>query len=134
MALPFADQLPDLGITGGGIINVFAFIFIGILIAIVAVGVTIIIVLKLKFNKKIIIFEKINGRFEPTRKDRGMIQNLKGTGDTILYLKKFKKYLPTPELQTGRNTYWFAIREDGEWFNIGIEDIDDILNDINQAL
>jgi hypothetical protein len=53
-----------------------------------------------------------------------MVVPLENTGDSIFYLAKAKKYLPTPQIQTGRNTFWYAVRQDGEWINIGIEDID----------
>ena len=69
----------------------------------------------MKYNKKIVIFEKINGRFEPTRKDRAMELKFGRAGDTVFYLAKNRKYLPVPVIQTGRRKYWFAIREDGEW-------------------
>ncbi len=77
-----------------------------------------------KFNKKIVIFEKINGVFQPTRSDRASEVKLSTSGDTIFYLKKHKKYIPNPSIQTGIRTYWFFIREDDEWINFGLEDLD----------
>jgi len=78
----------------------------------------------LKFNKRIVIFEKINGRMEQTGIDKAMEVKYGQTGDYVIYLRKRKKYLAPPTIQTGKKTYWYAIREDGEWFNIGLEDID----------
>ena len=43
----------------------------------------------------------------------------------VLYLKKIKKFVPIPTIQTGRDEYWFFIRKDGEWINVGIEDFDE---------
>lgn len=77
-----------------------------------------------KFNKKLIIFEKINGRWEPTRRDKAMEKKLGSGGDTIFYLKKHRKHIPVPALQMGRRTYWMCIREDGEWINFELGDID----------
>jgi len=91
----------------------------------VIVGISVwIIINRLKFNKKIVIFEKINGQFEPIKKDRGMIMRHGKAGDTILFIKKLKKFQPTPTLQTGRNTYWFFLREDGELINFSPGDFD----------
>lgn len=81
--------------------------------------------MRLKFKKKIVIFEKINNRYEPAGTDTAMDFKVGLGGDTVLFLRKRKKYLPNPTIQTGRRSYWYAIREDGEWINIGIEDLDE---------
>lgn len=78
----------------------------------------------LKFNNKIIVWEKINGRWEITRRDKACVTSFGSSGDKVFFLKKARKYLPIGEIQTGRRTYWYAIREDQEWINIGMEDID----------
>lgn len=100
-------------------------IFFLALIVITIVGITLYVVLTgRKFNKQIIIWEKINGKWEITGRDKGMETKFGSVGDGVLYLKKRKKYLALPTIQTGRRVYWYAIREDGEWINIGLEDID----------
>lgn len=114
--------IPEISISG-----VFSFItwfIIFVVLAVIAAIVTYLIVMRLKFNKKIVIFEKINNRFEPTGSDLAMNFKVGLGGDTVFFLRKRKKYISTPRLQTGRRTYWYAIREDGEWINIGIEDVD----------
>lgn len=78
----------------------------------------------LKFNKKIIIFEKIGNNWTQTGRDKAQELKYGTAGDTVFYLQKRKKYLPRPELQTGKRVYWFAIREDGEWINFTPGDID----------
>lgn len=82
------------------------------------------VIQKRKFNKKIIIFEKIHNRWEPTRRDKAMEKKIGKSGDTVFYLKKHKKHIPVPSLQMGKRTYWIAIREDGEWINFDLADID----------
>lgn len=95
------------------------------IIFLVVVGVTtFILVYFKKFNKKIVLFEKINGIFQPVGKDRAMEVKLSTSGDTILYLAKAKKYLPNPSIQTGIRTYWYFVREDDEWINFGLDDLD----------
>jgi hypothetical protein len=78
----------------------------------------------LKYKMRIIVFEKINGRMEQTGTDKAMEVKYGSTGDYVIYLKKRKKYLAPPTIQMGKRTYWYCIREDGEWFNVGMEDID----------
>lgn len=76
------------------------------------------------FYKKIIIFEKVGGQIQVTKRDVGRDIRLGEAGDYIIYTRHFKKFLPPAEIQTGPNTFWYYIREDGEWINIGISDID----------
>ena len=78
----------------------------------------------MKYKMRIIVFEKINGRMEQTGTDKAMEVKYGQTGDYVIFLRKRKKYLAPPTIQMGKRTYWYCIREDGEWFNIGLEDID----------
>ena len=107
----------------------FAFIAILTVVIIIIVGGFVALwaiwyITKKKFNKTIKIFEKIDGRYKPTITDKAMERKMGDGGDTVFYLKKLKKIVPTPSIQTGINTFWFAKREDGELINIGMEDID----------
>ena len=103
-----------------GVVLIIAIIFL------VGVGfVTFLIVRKRKFNKKIVIWEKIDGQFKPTGKDRAMEIKWSTAGDTIFYLMNRKIYKPRPTIQTGPNTFWYFIREDGEWINFGPGDFDE---------
>lgn len=80
---------------------------------------------RLKFKYKVIIWEKVNGVMTITGRDRGMEFKVGESGDTAFKLLKRKKIVPMPTIQTGKNTYWFAIRSDREWLNIGIADINE---------
>ena len=112
------------GIDISGSISILAWFAIGILIAGVVGVIVYLIIREWKFNKKIIVFEKVNGKPEITKRDKAMEVKLGEGGDTVFYLKKAKKHIPLPSIQTGRNIYWFGVREDGEWINIGMDDID----------
>lgn len=131
--------MPDIGIeslkgyipSGSSIANAgssflywMVIIILIVMVAAIFIVIAVVIISRLKFNKKIVIYEKLNGRWEKKGKDRAMEIKYGSAGDTVFLLKKRKKYLPRPEEQTGRNEYWFGIRSDGEWINIGIEDID----------
>ncbi len=119
-----SDYLPDISFDTSGIgKGILLVIIIGFIVAVLSIS-FFFLLRYFKFNKKIIIWEKINNRYEITKRDKAQQMSLRGTGDTIFYLRKFKKYLPTPRIQTGRNVFWYVIREDGEWINIGMGDID----------
>ncbi len=117
------DVIPEISVSG--IFQFVTWFIIFIVLAVIAAIATYMIVMRLKFNKKIVIFEKINNRFEPAGTDQAMNFKVGLGGDTVFFLRKRKKYISTPRLQTGRRTYWMAIRGDGEWINIGIEDVDE---------
>lgn len=110
--------------TGSSILYWIVVIVFIVLFAAIMITIAVVIVIRMRFNKKIVIYDKINGRWERTGKDRATELKYGTAGDTVFLLRKRKKYLPRPEEQTGRKEYWFGIRGDGEWVNIGIEDID----------
>ncbi len=97
-----------------------------IIIILIIVGgiVGFIIIQRKKFKYKIIIFEKVDGKFQPARKDRAMELKVGRMGHICLYLQKHRVHRVMPKIQTGKRTYWFFIREDGQWINFGPGDFD----------
>lgn len=119
--IPSGDAASSFALSTVSIIT----IFVVIVLIMIIIGIAIYFILReFKFNKKIEIFAKRGNTWEKIGKDKGMVLKYGSAGDSILYLRKNKKYLPLPEIQVGKNLYWFAIREDNEWINIGMEDID----------
>lgn len=110
---------------GTGFVSIIAWVILAIVFLVIIGLVSFFVVKRLKFNKKIIVFEKIAGRWEPTKNDRAMEVKLSTGGDTIFYLSKSKKYLPNPSKQMGRRVYWYFIRQDGEWINFELGDLDE---------
>ena len=82
-------------------------------------------ILNKKYNKIITIFEKVGGEFVPIGKDRGMEVRYSNAGDTITYLRKRKRYIPNPQIQTGKRQYWFYVRSDDELINFGLSDLNE---------
>lgn len=120
-----ADSTGISALNLGTVANVLLWLFI---IAIVgfAVGIGTYLIIKwLKYKKKIVIFERIGSKFEPTRKDKGRLIHISNSGDEVLHIRKHDKYLPRPQIQTGKNTYWYFISDDGEWINFGPGDFDE---------
>ena len=110
--------------TMGSLMGAIGIFFVILLIAVLAGVLGYFIIQRKRYNKKIIIFEKINGRWQPSRKDTAMEIKVGDNNDTAFYLRKHKKHLPTPRLQMGNRVYWICIREDGEWINFDLKDID----------
>src|SRR6056297_4027857 len=86
---------------------------------------------KKTYNKKIQIFEEINGRAVPTRQYKAREMNIPNTSIKILRIKENKMFLPYPTIQTGSNNYLFFIRDDLEWINIGITNLNKKLTELD---
>lgn len=114
--------LPNIQIYGSALLSMIAwFVLIALFIGIAGV-----IIWKYydrkKFNNIIILFEKINGRWVDTFKDKAMEMPFGDLGMTILYAKKKKRAVPRPNLQSGIRKFYFRIRSDGNWENFELQD------------
>jgi len=77
-----------------------------------------------KYKHKIVIWEKVAGVIQVTGRDRAREIAVSTAGDIIFKTRRGKKYLPPPVYQTGWRTYFYYIREDGEWINFKMSDFD----------
>jgi hypothetical protein len=117
------DIAPSIQSFGLGAVDIIAYIIVSIIVlALVTTGI-IMFILNKKYNKIITIFEKVGGEFVPIGKDRGMEVRYSNAGDTITYLRKRKRYIPNPQIQTGKRQYWFYVRSDDELINFGLSDL-----------
>src|SRR3990167_4238345 len=105
--------------------NYLTYLIIIVLIMLVVGSIIVFMVYRMRFKYKIIIFEEINGNFEPSRTDKACEIKLSTAGDTLFYLSKHKKYLPNPSIQTGRRIFWYFVRSDDEWINFGLENFNE---------
>ena len=120
-----ADYIPNIGNKISLAVTLVTWLILLVVFTLVAIVVGFIIINKLKYKYNIVIFEKIGNRYEITTRDKAKRIVFGEAGDSVFYCRKRKKYLPLPSIQTGRRTYWFAIRDDDEWINIGIEDVNE---------
>ena len=117
--VPF--NLPTFGVGTGKIMFVFA-IFIFVLVGCI---ITYLVYQARLFNRRIVVFENISGQgFQPTYKDRARLIKLGDGGEELLFLKKKKVYRTAYGRKMGKNTYWFAVGQDGYWYNCVLGDID----------
>lgn len=82
------------------------------------------IYMRKKFNKKILVWGKVGNVPKIVMRDTGAIVRIGNAGDMMLITRKSNKALPPPTIQAEDNSYWYAIRGDDEWINIGLDDID----------
>lgn len=78
-----------------------------------------------KFNKKIIFFTKVGRSLQIYAQDKAMFQRVGDAGDQWCVTKQMKKIFPLPKLQMGKNTFWMFKREDGEFINFTLGDLDE---------
>jgi len=76
-----------------------------------------------QYNKTIEIFEEINGIPMKVGTDKAREVILPHTSVRAFVLYKRGFYLPRPSIQTGINNYWYFVRDDGEWLNIGLTNL-----------
>lgn len=118
-------------ISGGQILN-WGLIFMFIVLIGIGLAVLTIYVLNLiKYNKKIKLFRRVGNQIIPVLQDRGMFARVGNAGDYWCQLKRFKKILPRPRIQMGKNEFWFYEREDGEWINFSLADFDSQMRKAN---
>jgi len=118
-------SMPSFSGIGGGIMTTIFILCIGVLICIIAaVGIWMWYQSKV-FNKKIIIYENISGQgFQKTGIDTARLIKVGDGGEEILYLRKRKIFRTAYGKKMGKNEYWFAVGQDGYWYNIVLGDLD----------
>ncbi len=117
-------------ISGGFILGLVLWFFIILFVSGVGVFFVIWYYRNKKFFIKINIFEKVNGMWTATRKDRAMETRLSNDGTVIHYWRKHKAFRPMPTLQSGINTYYYFIREDGHFINFTLGDLDEQMREL----
>ena len=77
------------------------------------------------YKFKIAVFENINGQgWQNTINDSAKYLRLSKDGTEVFYLRKKKMPLTAYGKKMGINKYWFAIGQDGGWYNIVLGDLD----------
>ncbi len=121
-------ELPE-GV-GAGAGNFMQAFIIFIIIAIFVIFLTLYFANKRQYKLKINIFEEIGGKAIPVGEDVAKEIILPNTSIRAFFLKKRKLYLPRASIQTGKGHYWYFIRKDGEWINVGLENLNKNLDEL----
>ncbi len=94
-----------------------------VILLIVAGGFTFWYINKKSYNKTIVKYREINGVACRVGIEKAKEVVLPNTSVRAFYLKKSKFYLPRPSIESGPEEYLYFIRDDGEWLNIGITNV-----------
>lgn len=113
----------------GGVGNILKWAGLGVLVGGVLVAGVYFLILYLRYNKKIVLFRKIRNTVIPSNHYTACFQRISLTGDYWCKVKQANKIIPRPKIAMGKDTYWFFEREDGEWINFCLKDIDEVMKD-----
>jgi hypothetical protein len=128
-ALKSGDILGGMGI-GGGSFNIGTLGKIGLYIVLIIIIAGLLawglvwFLNRKQYSQKIWVFGRVAGVPMLKYIDAGKFIAFGMAGDKLLQLKKLKKFLPVPQIQMGKDIYWFYEREDGEYINFSLTDID----------
>lgn len=126
------DRLNPFGSFG---INDLAFILLVFFIAVIIVGLLGLAIFlyfqrkKLKYT--IPLYKKMGNHVMRVATYKARDFNISKAGDKLWYVPKAKKYIPVGNFQTAPNEYTHFEREDGEWINISLPDIDEKMKQFN---
>jgi len=125
LGLPVGDGLKMPSFNMSGIGTTIMWIAI-VLIAIVIVAIFIWLHFQKKlYNKKVVIFENLGGNsYRKTGEDTARLIKIGDGGEEILFLRGRKTYRTAYGKKMGDNLYWFAIGQDGYWYNCTLGDLD----------
>ena len=105
--------------------NTITWILIGIVLIAIFGIIMFVILRRRSYNIHIKVFENIAGQgYQLTKSDRARMIKIGDGGEEILHLMKHKAYRTAYGKKMGKNTYWFAIGQDGYWYNVLLGDLD----------
>jgi hypothetical protein len=114
---------PTLG-TGSLLTTITYLAIVIILFIVISIGVYLFYMNRL-YNKKIIIWENVGeGHYQKTGQDKARLIKIGDGGEEVLYLRGRKVYRTAYGKKMSKNTYWFAVGQDGYWYNIVLGDLD----------
>lgn len=122
-------ELADANIFSGiqmGAVGLGLLIFVGGLLFVAMIGFGLWMYInnqRLKYH--IPLYKMIGGKPMEVAKYRAMDFKIGFAGDKLWYVPKAKKYIMAGTIQSGKNKFLHFEREDGEWVNFGLNDIDE---------
>lgn len=124
------DILGAMGLKGfrfglGTIGTVAIWILLSLMVFGLILAVILWIYFKKVYNQQSWILGNVGGKSMLKLVDKGRYIRFGMAGDKLFRLRKSKKYLSPPTIQTGKNLWLFWERKDGELINIGLGDVDE---------
>lgn len=127
--MALSDFLGQLGVDiGGEGGSFFSFSFLGdlailLVLCAIAGAFTYWYVQRKSFNKTLVKYREVNGITRRVGIEKAKEVVLPGTSVRAFFLKNSKFFIPRPSIESGENEFCYFIRQDGEWMNVGIENV-----------
>lgn len=115
-----------LNITNSTISNIALVILISIVILALFGFLIYMVTMKKIYVYRLRVFKTIGNTPTQIGYFKGKAVSIGKVGDFLMFVKGAKKWLEFPTLQTAKNEYWFYIREDGEWINFVLKDLNEV--------
>lgn len=114
-----------------GLTSTITYLVIVLIIVILSGTIAFFVLTAMQYNRKIVIFENLSGQgYVPTGRDRAKLLKIGDSGEEILRLRKRKLHRQAYGKKIGKNTYAFAIGQDGYWYNVSFGDLDQQLREL----
>lgn len=109
----------------GGMLKLIILFILGLLIVVGVVVLVIWILHKKKYWIRVPLYRKVGN--VPTRVAtfKARVFPVGKAGDNLWFVKGAKKYIPPATIQSAPNEFWHWEREDGEWINFSMADLDE---------
>jgi len=122
-------ELADANIFSGiemGAIGIGLLVFFGALLFVALIGIGVF----MWFNKQqlkhsIPLYKMVGGKLMEVANYKAKDFKIGYAGDKLWFVPKAKKYIMAGTIQSGRNKFLHFEREDGEWVNFGLDDLDE---------
>ena len=114
----------------GEIGNILLIIFVVFVVFSAIGGIVAFIIWRKTYSEKVIVFGRIGNKPTVKYNDKAKYIKFGLIGDKLLYCRKLKKYLPPPNIQIAPHTWWMFEREDGEYINFSLADIDEKMREM----
>ena len=127
----FLEQLGVKGVEGGLNFSFVKDIGLLLILLIIAGVFTYVYIHRKSYNKTIVKYREINGIVRRVGSEKAREIVLPNTSVRACYLRNSKFFIPRPSIETGQNEYWYFIRDDGEWLNIGMANVNRKLKELD---
>lgn len=127
--MPIEEYLSKINF--GGFSSALTYFIFAIIIMVILGVIAFFLIRILRFKYKVIIFENLSGRgYVPVLKDKAELVRIGQGGAEILWLAKKRQFVQAYGTKMGKNTYWFAVGNDGYLRNFILTDLNKDLKDM----
>ena len=108
-----------------GMGNTMIYIGTGLFVAALLSAAIILYYYNKKFDKIVVLFRVINNELIRIATHKATFERIGIAGDYWMFVRGVNKRLVRPKILISKNEFWYFEREDGEWINFKLQNIDE---------